>query len=351
MGHGAGGGLTQEIIELARAAFASPHLDGLDSAVLPPASGRIAFTTDSYVIRPIFFPGGDIGRIAVCGTVNDLSVVGAVPRYLSCGLILEEGLPLESLERVLASMAQAAREAEVQIVTGDTKVVEKGHGDGIYINTAGIGFIPEGLDLSGRDIMEGDLILVSGFLGDHAMTIMNLRESLGFDSALLSDCAPLGGLAATLIACGGIKFMRDLTRGGLAAALHELADLRGLAVELEEESLPVRDGVRVLSEILGIDPLGHGQRGQADGGGAGGRRRAGASGDSRPSPGPGRGHCGPGDHPHGGAQRQPGLTSDCHWRQAARAEARRRKIATDMLVRAHILYETSQGMVNLRTKT
>ena len=262
MGHGAGGGLTQEIIELARAAFASPHLDGLDSAVLPPASGRIAFTTDSYVIRPIFFPGGDIGRIAVCGTVNDLSVVGAVPRYLSCGLILEEGLPLESLERVLASMAQAAREAEVQIVTGDTKVVEKGHGDGIYINTAGIGFIPEGLDLSGRDIMEGDLILVSGFLGDHAMTIMNLRESLGFDSALLSDCAPLGGLAATLIACGGIKFMRDLTRGGLAAALHELADLRGLAVELEEESLPVRDGVRVLSEILGIDPLGMANEGK-----------------------------------------------------------------------------------------
>ena len=262
MGHGAGGGLTQEIIELARAAFASPHLDGLDSAVLPPAPGRIAFTTDSYVIRPIFFPGGDIGRIAVCGTVNDLSVVGAVPRYLSCGLILEEGLPLESLERVLASMAQAAREAEVQIVTGDTKVVEKGHGDGIYINTAGIGFIPEGLDLSGRDIMEGDLILVSGFLGDHAMTIMNLRESLGFDSALLSDCAPLGGLAMALVASGGVRFMRDLTRGGLAAALHELADLRGLAVELEEESLPVRDGVRVLSEILGIDPLGMANEGK-----------------------------------------------------------------------------------------
>ncbi len=262
MGHGAGGGLTQEIIELARAAFASPHLDGLDSAVLPPASGRIAFTTDSYVIRPIFFPGGDIGRIAVCGTVNDLSVVGAVPRYLSCGLILEEGLPLESLERVLASMARAAREAEVQIVTGDTKVVEKGHGDGIYINTAGIGFVPEGLDLSGRDIMEGDRIIVSGFLGDHAMTIMNLRESLGFDSALQSDCAPLGGLAAILIACGGTKFMRDLTRGGLAAALHELADLHGLAVELEEESLPVRDEVRTLSEILGIDPLGMANEGK-----------------------------------------------------------------------------------------
>ena len=255
MGHGSGGGLTQEIIELARAAFASPHLDGLDSAVLPPEPGRIAFTTDSYVIRPIFFPGGDIGRIAVCGTVNDLCVVGAVPRYVSCGLILEEGLPLESLERVLASMARAAREAGVQVVTGDTKVVEKGHGDGLYINTAGIGFVPEGVDLAGRDIEEGDLILVSGFLGDHAMTILNRRESLGFDSALASDCAPLSGLAAALVASGGVRFMRDLTRGGLAAALHELADLRGLAVELDEESLPVRDGVRALSEILGIDPL------------------------------------------------------------------------------------------------
>ena len=255
MGHGSGGGLTQEIIELARAAFASPHLDGLDSAVLPPEPGRIAFTTDSYVIRPIFFPGGDIGRIAVCGTVNDLCVVGAVPRYVSCGLILEEGLPLESLERVLASMARAAREAGVQVVTGDTKVVEKGHGDGLYINTGGIGFVPQGVDLAGRDIEEGDLILVSGFLGDHAMTILNLRESLGFDSALVSDCAPLSGLAAALVASGGVRFMRDLTRGGLAAALHELADLRGLAVELDEESLPVRDGVRALSEILGIDPL------------------------------------------------------------------------------------------------
>ncbi|MGA2546120.1 MAG: hydrogenase expression/formation protein HypE [Rectinemataceae bacterium] len=255
MGHGSGGGLTQEIIYLARSSFASSYLDGLDSAILPPGSGRIAFTTDSYVIRPIFFPGGDIGRIAVCGTVNDLSVVGAVPRFISCGLILEEGFPLESLERVLASMAKAAREAEVEIVTGDTKVVEKGHGDGIYINTAGIGFVPEGLDLSGKNIEEGDLVLVSGFLGDHAMTILNLRESLGFDDSLASDCAPLAGLAASLVASGGIRFMRDLTRGGLAAGLHELADLRGLSIELDEESLPVRDEVRALSEMLGIDAL------------------------------------------------------------------------------------------------
>jgi hydrogenase expression/formation protein HypE len=255
MGHGSGGGLTQEIIDLARSSFASSYLDGLDSAILPPTSGRIAFTTDSYVVRPIFFPGGDIGRIAVCGTVNDLSVVGAIPRFISCGLILEEGFSLDSLERVLASMAEAAREADVQIVTGDTKVVEKGHGDGIYINTSGIGFIPEGLDLSGKNIEEGDLVLVSGCLGDHAMTILNLRESLGFDYSLTSDCAPLGGLAASLLASGDIRFMRDLTRGGLAAALHELADLRGLSIELEEESLPVREEVRALSEILGIDVL------------------------------------------------------------------------------------------------
>jgi hydrogenase expression/formation protein HypE len=262
MGHGSGGGLTQEIIELARSAFASSYLDGLDSAILPSSAGRIAFTTDSYVIRPIFFPGGDIGRIAVCGTANDLCVVGAVPRFISCGLILEEGFAIESLERVLASMAGSAREAGVQIVTGDTKVVEKGHGDGIYINTAGIGFIPEGIDLSGKEIEEGDLVLVSGNLGDHAMTILSLREGLGFESALRSDCAPLVSLAASLVAAGGIRFMRDLTRGGLAAALHELAELRGLSIELEEESLPLRDEVRALSEILGIDALGMANEGK-----------------------------------------------------------------------------------------
>jgi hydrogenase expression/formation protein HypE len=263
MGHGSGGRLTQEIIDLAKSCFASSYLDGLDSAILPPSPGRLAFTTDSYVIRPIFFPGGDIGRIAVCGTVNDLCVVGALPRFISCGLILEEGLAFDSLERVLSSMAGAASEAGVEIVTGDTKVVEKGHGDGIYINTAGIGFIPEGIDLAGRGIGEGDLLLVSGTLGDHAMTILNLRESLGFDYSLTSDCAPLGDLAAALLALGpGLRFMRDLTRGGLAAALHEVADLRGLSIEVEEESLPLRDEVRALSEILGIEVLGMANEGK-----------------------------------------------------------------------------------------
>jgi hydrogenase expression/formation protein HypE len=257
MGHGAGGRLTEEIIDLARAAFPSAYLDsGLDSAILPAEAGRLAFTTDSYVVRPIFFPGGDIGRIAVCGTVNDLAVVGARPRYLSCALILEEGLPMSDLERVLISMGQAAREAGVEIVTGDTKVVEKGHGDGIYINTAGMGFVPAGVELSGAAIKTGDAIIVSGSLGDHAMTILSLRESLGFESALASDCAPLNGLVAALLGSGAqIRFLRDLTRGGLAASLHELASLTGSSLEIEEDALPVKPEVKALSEILGIDAL------------------------------------------------------------------------------------------------
>jgi hydrogenase expression/formation protein HypE len=257
MGHGSGGALTGEIIGMARAAFASAYLDaGLDSAILPAQSGRIAFTTDSYVVRPLFFPGGDIGRIAVCGTVNDLSVVGAEPRFISCGLILEEGLLLEDLERVLRSMAAAAAEAGVEIVTGDTKVVEKGHGDGIYVNTAGIGFVPAGAKLDGADIEAGDAILVSGSLGDHAMTIMSLREGLGFESGLKSDCAPLNGLVRALLGSQTeVRFIRDLTRGGLAAALHELALLSGTSLELVEECLVVKSEVLALSDILGIDPL------------------------------------------------------------------------------------------------
>jgi hydrogenase expression/formation protein HypE len=257
MGHGSGGALTEDIIRMARACYPSAYLDSrLDSAVLPTHEGRIAFTTDSYVIRPLFFPGGDIGRIAVCGTVNDLSVVGAEPRFISCGLILEEGLPLDELERALKSMGAAAAEAGVEIVTGDTKVVEKGPGDGIYINTAGIGFVPAGLELNGSGIEAGDAILVSGSLGDHAMTIISRREGLGFESALVSDCAPLNGLVRDLLGSGAsLRFIRDLTRGGFAASLHELAELSGLGLEIAERSLPVKSEVLALSEILGIDPL------------------------------------------------------------------------------------------------
>lgn len=255
MGHGAGGPLTEEIIAMARAAFRSPYLgEGLDSALLPASSGRIAFTTDSFVVRPLFFPGGDIGRLAVCGTVNDLAVVGARPRFLSCALVIEEGFPMGDLERVLASMGAAAEEAGAEIVTGDTKTVEKGRGDGIYINTAGIGFVPEDLDLSGALIGEGDALIVSGSLGDHAMTILAQREELGLRSSLGSDCAPLCGLVAELLGSGAsVRFLRDLTRGGLAAALNELADLRCVSLEIDEEALPIKDEVRAFSEMLGID--------------------------------------------------------------------------------------------------
>ena len=255
MGHGAGGSLTDEIIGIARSAFASAYLNaGLDSAILPSEGERIAFTTDSFVVKPLFFPGGDIGKLAVCGTVNDLAVVGARPRFISCALILEEGLPFDELERILGSMGSAAAEAGVEVVTGDTKVVEKGRGDGIYINTSGIGFAPEGLDISGADIEEGDALIVSGSLGDHAMTILGLREGLGFESALASDCAPLGGLVRALLDSGArVRFLRDLTRGGLAASLNELSELRGVSLEVDEEALPVKEQVRALSEILGID--------------------------------------------------------------------------------------------------
>jgi len=257
MGHGAGGTLMDELINRMRSVLASAYLDqGLDSALLPRVEGRLAFTTDSFVVRPLFFPGGDIGRLAVCGTVNDLSVVGAEPLYLSSSLILEEGLPLETLDRVIASMAAAALEAGVQIVTGDTKVVEKGHGDGVYVTTAGVGRLRDGIDLTGSRASEGDVLLVSGELGDHAMTVLGLRESLGFASGLKSDCAPLNGMIGGLIGSGAMpSFMRDLTRGGLAAALCELAALRSLGLEIDEEALPVRDEVRALSELLGIDPL------------------------------------------------------------------------------------------------
>lgn len=257
MGHGSGGTLMEELIARIRVAFSSTYLDrGLDSAILPRPEGELAFTTDSFVVRPLFFPGGDIGKLAVCGTVNDLSVVGATPLYLSSSLILEEGLSLETLDRAIASMAAAAREAGVEIVTGDTKVVEKGHGDGIYITTAGVGSLRPGVDLSGSRVERGDVLIVSGFLGDHAMTILGLRESLGFASALQSDCAPLNGMIGGLLDSGACPlFMRDITRGGLAAVLCELAALRGSRLEIEEELLPVSDEVKALGELLGIDPL------------------------------------------------------------------------------------------------
>jgi hydrogenase expression/formation protein HypE len=258
LAHGSGGRLTHELVRtLFREAFANPSLDRMeDAAVLSGMPGRIALTTDSYVVQPLFFPGGDIGKLAVCGTVNDLAMVGAQPRYLTAGFILEEGLALEDLRRVVSSMAGAARQAGVAIVSGDTKVVGRGNADKLFINTAGIGWIPEGVDLSPRQVRAGDRILVSGTLGDHGMAILCQREGLRFESALESDCAPLNGLVEILMkGHSGVRVMRDPTRGGLATTLVELAQGSGCGFEIEESRVPVRETVRSVCELLGFDPL------------------------------------------------------------------------------------------------
>ncbi len=265
LAHGGGGRLMRNLIEgfflpqFARSAqvagktLSPPH----DSAVLDLGGGqRLAFTTDSFVVSPWRFPGGDIGKLAVCGTVNDLAMAGAVPRYLSCGLILEEGLPLETLQQVIASMQQAAEEAGVQIVTGDTKVVDRGKGDGIFINTAGIGVIPPGIDVSPSRVAAGDKILVSGDLGRHGIAIMSIREGLEFEGAPASDCASLAGLVGALTALGGdLHCLRDLTRGGLAAAVIEIAEHARVGMDVEELAVPVLSPVRGACELLGLDPL------------------------------------------------------------------------------------------------
>ena len=258
LAHGSGGQLTRDLIaRLFKRYFSNAYLDPLsDAAVLPERRGRLAFTTDSYVIQPIFFTGGDIGKLSVCGTVNDLSVVGAKPFYLTAGYILEEGLPLADLEKIVSSMAQTAESAGVKIVSGDTKVVERGSVDKIFINTAGIGWVPEGLFLSPQKIKPGDRILVSGSLGDHGMAILCQREGLEFDTPLASDCAPLNGLVETILTHHhDVRVMRDPTRGGLATTLVELAEESDLGFEIDEKSTPLHEGVRAACELLGLDPL------------------------------------------------------------------------------------------------
>jgi hydrogenase expression/formation protein HypE len=260
LSHGSGGLMSHELIrDVFARHFANPHLDARnDSALLddlPP--GRLALTTDSYVVHPIEFLGGDIGKLAVCGTVNDLAVVGATPRYLTAGFILEEGLPLETLERIVASMAATAREAGVEIVTGDTKVVERGAADGLFINTAGVGVVPADLALSPANLRPGDVLLINGTMGDHGMAVMMQREELAFTSTLESDCAPLNGLIAALLnaaAPGAVRCLRDATRGGLVTVLNEWAD-HGVGIDITEEAIPVREEVRAVSELLGLDPL------------------------------------------------------------------------------------------------
>jgi hydrogenase expression/formation protein HypE len=258
IGHGSGGKLTAELIrDVMLPAFHNPLLDKLeDQAVFSVGGARIAFTTDSFVVSPLFFPGGDIGRLAVNGTVNDLAMSGATPLYLSAAFILEEGFDIADLRRIVASMQEAAVEAGVAIVTGDTKVVERGHGDGIYITTAGVGLVPEGITISASAARVGDKVLVSGFIAQHGMAILARREGLDFDVDLESDTAALGGLVQAMIAASSkIRAMRDPTRGGMAATLNEIAQASQVAIEIDEECIPLQPEVEGLCEILGLDPL------------------------------------------------------------------------------------------------
>lgn len=258
MTHGSGGrAMAQLVDELFAPAFRNDYLaQGNDQAILPPPGGRLAIATDSHVISPLFFPGGDIGSLAVHGTVNDLAMGGATPLYLSAGFILEEGLPLADLKRIVDSMAAAARDAGVRIVTGDTKVVERGHGDGVYISTTGIGVVADGVQLCGSQARPGDAILVSGTLGEHGMAVMSQRENLGFASPIVSDSAALHTLAAALMAASpGLRLMRDPTRGGLATTLNEIARQSGVGMQLQEDAIPLQPAVRAACEFLGLDPL------------------------------------------------------------------------------------------------
>ena len=257
MAHGGGGRLTDQLIEeMFVPAFGNAALgDRHDGARLDFGAVRLAFSTDSYVVKPLFFPGGDIGTLAVNGTVNDLAMCGARPRYLSCGFIIEEGLPMETLWRVVSSMRQAADAAGVTIVTGDTKVVDRGKGDGIYVNTAGVGVLEHARMIAPGQVRMGDVVLLSGDLGRHGMAVMAAREGLEFESAIESDCAPVARPALALLEAGlDVHCMRDLTRGGLASAMVEIATASRLHLHLDESLIPVREDVRGACEVLGFDP-------------------------------------------------------------------------------------------------
>jgi hydrogenase expression/formation protein HypE len=259
MGHGGGGKLGNELVEhLFLPAFRNPALENLgDAAVFELNSGRLAMSTDSFVVQPLFFPGGSIGALAINGTVNDLAVSGAEPKFLSASFILEEGFPLAQLAAIVRAMADAATTAGVRIVTGDTKVVERGHGDGCYINTAGVGMLRQGVNVGPHRAQAGDAILVSGMIGDHGMAIMSVREGLEFESQIRSDCAALNGLIADVLGAVGIGVhaMRDPTRGGLASTLNEIAASSKVGMEIDEAKLPVRIEVQSACELLGLDPV------------------------------------------------------------------------------------------------
>lgn len=267
LSHGGGGRRMHDLIrDLFRARLSNPLLDrGDDSALLAAgaglapseAEGRLAFTTDSFVVDPLFFPGGDIGRLAICGTVNDLATAGARPLALSASFILEEGLPMRTLERVVDSMREAVDEAGVAVATGDTKVVARGAADKMFITTSGVGIVPAGLDIGGGSACAGDAVLMTGPIGDHGVAVLSQREGLALESDVESDCAPLGGLVAALLDAVGaaVHAMRDPTRGGLASSLNEVAEQSGVCIEIDEERVPVRPGVAVACEMLGLDPL------------------------------------------------------------------------------------------------
>jgi len=258
LAHGGGGRLSQDLIEdVFLPVFGNPYLTPLnDSAIVDIPASRLAFTTDSFVVDPIFFPGGDIGRLAICGSVNDISVVGAKPLFLSVGFIIEEGLLIEDLERIVRSAKQAADEAGVSVVTGDTKVVQRGHADRVFINTSGIGIVPEGTSTHKARAQIGDRIVVSGPVGRHGMAVVTSREGFGFKTRILSDVAPLNHLVEMMLSVTDqIHVMRDATRGGIATVLNEIAVQAGVSIELEEESIPITEEVKGACELLGFDPL------------------------------------------------------------------------------------------------
>ena len=257
LGHGSGGRLSSQLInDLFVPAFDNPWLRSLDDqAVLEMAGSRLAFTTDSFVVTPLFFPGGDIGRLAVHGTINDLAMAGARPLYIACAFILEEGLPMEDLSRVVRSMAEAARLADVAIVTGDTKVVNRGSADKLFVTTSGIGCVPPGCRISSSGAKPGDAILLSGSIADHGMAVMSQRENLELEGSIESDTAPLHRLVDAMIQAGEIHALRDPTRGGLAASLCEIAVNSGVCPEVVARAIPVKEPVRAACELFGIDPL------------------------------------------------------------------------------------------------
>jgi hydrogenase expression/formation protein HypE len=259
LAHGSGGKLSHDLVKKSFiSTLGNPILDKLDDSAVFELNngGRLAFTTDSYVVSPLFFPGGDIGKLAVCGTVNDLSMSGAIPLYLSLSCIIEEGLLISELEKIVDSIRQTAAEAGVQIVAGDTKVVNQGDADKLFINTSGIGVIPQGIDISGTNARPGNRIIVSGTMGDHGIAILSKREGLSFSTTLQSDCAPLNRLVAEMLEeSHQINCLRDPTRGGLATSLNEIARQSGVGIELEESLIPVRDEVRGACELLGLDYL------------------------------------------------------------------------------------------------